>query len=109
MPSYDDIFRDDEDEDSGGEDSGNESDGGSEPSGKRRRFDEVGVLEKNNSLGRSCLCLPLIWTDVLIFQGALERRIERQRAKREWEARRSVMQIEKLLVFSVHFAPSSVC
>ncbi|XP_048098620.1 cell division control protein 45 homolog isoform X2 [Alosa alosa] len=57
VPSYDDIFRDDEDEE--GEDSGNESDG-SEPSGKRRRFDE----------------------------GAVERRIERQRAKREWEARR---------------------
>uniref|UniRef100_A0A8B9KPQ5 CDC45 cell division cycle 45 homolog (S. cerevisiae) n=1 Tax=Astyanax mexicanus TaxID=7994 RepID=A0A8B9KPQ5_ASTMX len=53
VPSYDDIFRDDEDEDEDGDggDSGNESDGGSEPSGKRRR-------------------------------------IERQRAKREWEARR---------------------
>lgn len=59
VPSYDDIFRDEEDEDDG-EDSGNDSDDGSEPSGKRRRFDE----------------------------GALERRIERQRAKREWEARR---------------------
>ncbi|XP_063050623.1 cell division control protein 45 homolog [Engraulis encrasicolus] len=58
IPNYDDIFRDDEDEE--GEDSGNESDDGSEPSGKRRRFDE----------------------------GAVERRIERQRAKREWEARR---------------------
>lgn len=44
VPSYDDIFRDDEDEDSNREDSGNESDGGSEPSGKRRRFDEVGFL-----------------------------------------------------------------
>uniref|UniRef100_A0A3B4WZY4 CDC45 cell division cycle 45 homolog (S. cerevisiae) n=1 Tax=Seriola lalandi dorsalis TaxID=1841481 RepID=A0A3B4WZY4_SERLL len=54
VPSYDDIFRDEDDEEGG--DSGNESDGGSEPSGKRRRFDE--------------------------------RRIERQRAKREWEARR---------------------
>lgn len=43
MPSYDEIFHDDEDEDDGG-DSGNESDGGSEPSGKRRRFDEVGFL-----------------------------------------------------------------
>lgn len=38
MPSYDDIFRDDEED---GDDSGNESDLGSEPSGKRRRFDEV--------------------------------------------------------------------
>ncbi|KAM9392015.1 cell division control protein 45 homolog [Pholidichthys leucotaenia] len=57
IPSYDDIFRDEDDE---GEDSGNESDDGSEPSGKRRRFDE----------------------------GAIERRIERQRARREWEARR---------------------
>ncbi|KAG7490967.1 cell division control protein 45-like [Solea senegalensis] len=58
VPLYDDIFRDDEENEEG--DSGNESDGGSEPSGKRRRFDE----------------------------GAVERRIERQRAKREWEARR---------------------
>ncbi|XP_068166660.1 cell division control protein 45 homolog [Antennarius striatus] len=58
VPSYDDIFRDDEEEEGG--DSGNESDEGSEPSGKRRRFDE----------------------------GAVERRIERHRAKREWEARR---------------------
>uniref|UniRef100_A0A8C3A2X7 CDC45 cell division cycle 45 homolog (S. cerevisiae) n=1 Tax=Cyclopterus lumpus TaxID=8103 RepID=A0A8C3A2X7_CYCLU len=39
VPSYDDIFRD---EDEGeGSDSGNESEEGSEPSGKRRRFDEV--------------------------------------------------------------------
>lgn len=58
VPSYDDIFRDEEEEE--GEDSGNESDDGSEPSGKRRRFDE----------------------------GTIERRIERQRAKREWEGRR---------------------
>ncbi|KAK6306234.1 hypothetical protein J4Q44_G00231590 [Coregonus suidteri] len=58
VPSYDDIFRDEEVE--GGDDSGNESDGGSEPSGKRRRYDE----------------------------GEVERRIERQRATREWEARR---------------------
>ncbi|XP_064793078.1 cell division control protein 45 homolog [Oncorhynchus masou masou] len=58
VPSYDDIFRDEEEE--GGDDSGNESDGGSEPSGKRRRYDE----------------------------GEVERRIERQRATREWEARR---------------------
>lgn len=41
VPSYDDIFRDDEEEEGG--DSGNESDDGSEPSGKRRRFDEVRV------------------------------------------------------------------
>ncbi|KAK2901896.1 cell division control protein 45 homolog [Channa argus] len=59
VPSYDDIFRD-EDDNEEGSDSGNESDEGSEPSGKRRRFDE----------------------------GAVERRIERQRARREWEARR---------------------
>lgn len=58
VPSYDDIFRDEDDEEGG--DSGNESDEASEPSGKRRRFDE----------------------------GAVERRIERQRARREWEARR---------------------
>lgn len=58
IPNYDDIFRDDEDED-GEDDSGNESEG-SEPSGKRRRFDE----------------------------GAVERRIEKRRQRREWEARR---------------------
>ncbi|KAG8597294.1 hypothetical protein GDO81_002240 [Engystomops pustulosus] len=58
IPAYDDIFRDDEDEDED-DDSGNESEG-SEPSGKRRRFDE----------------------------GAVERRIERRRQRREWEARR---------------------
>ncbi|KAM5191325.1 cell division control protein 45 homolog [Mantella aurantiaca] len=58
IPAYDDIFRDDEEVEDG-EDSGNESDG-SEPSGKRRRFDE----------------------------GAVERRIERRRERREWEARR---------------------
>ncbi|XP_053327030.1 cell division control protein 45 homolog [Spea bombifrons] len=57
IPNYDDIFRDDDDEE--GEDSGNESDG-SEPSGKRRRFDE----------------------------GAVERRIDKRRQRREWEARR---------------------
>lgn len=39
VPAYDDIFRDEDDEDGG--DSGNESDNGSEPSGKRRRYDEV--------------------------------------------------------------------
>uniref|UniRef100_A0A667XUG1 CDC45 cell division cycle 45 homolog (S. cerevisiae) n=1 Tax=Myripristis murdjan TaxID=586833 RepID=A0A667XUG1_9TELE len=39
VPSYDDIFRDEDEED--GDDSGNESDLGSEPSGKRRRFDEI--------------------------------------------------------------------
>uniref|UniRef100_A0A9J8B1Y1 CDC45 cell division cycle 45 homolog (S. cerevisiae) n=1 Tax=Cyprinus carpio carpio TaxID=630221 RepID=A0A9J8B1Y1_CYPCA len=61
VPSYDDIFRDDEEDEEGdGDDSGNESDGSAEPSGKRRRYDE----------------------------DALERRIERQRARREWEARR---------------------
>lgn len=42
VPSYDDIFRDDDGNEEGG-DSGNESDDGSEPSGKRRRFDEVRI------------------------------------------------------------------
>ncbi|XP_051923176.1 cell division control protein 45 homolog [Hippocampus zosterae] len=59
VPSYDEIFRDDDEDEEGG-DSGNESDEGTEPSGKRRRYDE----------------------------GSVERRIERQREKREWEARR---------------------
>lgn len=44
MPSYDDIFRDEDDEERG--DSGNESDEGSEPSGKRRRYDQVRVEQK---------------------------------------------------------------
>ncbi|XP_078524076.1 cell division control protein 45 homolog isoform X1 [Lissotriton helveticus] len=48
-----------DDEDEDGDDSGNDSDG-SEPSGKRQRFDE----------------------------GALERRIEKRRARRAWESRR---------------------
>uniref|UniRef100_A0A8C5PBD8 Cell division cycle 45 n=1 Tax=Leptobrachium leishanense TaxID=445787 RepID=A0A8C5PBD8_9ANUR len=61
IPSYDDIFRDEED----GEDSGNESEG-SEPSGKRRRFDE----------------------------GAVERRIEKRRQMRTWEARRKEILFE---------------
>ncbi|XP_068452375.1 cell division control protein 45 homolog [Clinocottus analis] len=60
VPSYDDIFRDEDDEEGEGGDSGNESEEGSEPSGKRRRFDEE----------------------------AVERRIERRRAKVEWEGRR---------------------
>uniref|UniRef100_A0A3Q3ML92 CDC45 cell division cycle 45 homolog (S. cerevisiae) n=1 Tax=Mastacembelus armatus TaxID=205130 RepID=A0A3Q3ML92_9TELE len=42
VPSYDDIFRDEDDDEEGG-DSGNESDESSEPTGKRRRFDEVHV------------------------------------------------------------------
>uniref|UniRef100_A0A9J8DJI7 CDC45 cell division cycle 45 homolog (S. cerevisiae) n=2 Tax=Cyprinus carpio TaxID=7962 RepID=A0A9J8DJI7_CYPCA len=42
VPSYDDIFRDDEEDEEGdGDDSGNESDGSAEPSGKRRRYDEA--------------------------------------------------------------------
>lgn len=68
MPSYDDIFRDDEDEDSDGGDSGNESDGGSEPSGKRRRFDEVGFILSLLMPAESNVCwLSLIWTNVLTF------------------------------------------
>lgn len=41
VPSYDDIFQDDDEGEEG--DSGNESEEGSEPSGKRRRFDEVRI------------------------------------------------------------------
>uniref|UniRef100_A0A7N8WWA1 CDC45 cell division cycle 45 homolog (S. cerevisiae) n=1 Tax=Mastacembelus armatus TaxID=205130 RepID=A0A7N8WWA1_9TELE len=44
VPSYDDIFRDEDDDEEGG-DSGNESDESSEPTGKRRRFDE-GAVER---------------------------------------------------------------
>lgn len=46
VPSYDDIFRDEDEE---GGDSGNESDEGSEPSGKRRRFDEVRIEQNENT------------------------------------------------------------
>lgn len=51
VPSYDDIFRDDEEEEEGGGDSGNESDEGSEPSGKRRRFDEVRISRTGEIIG----------------------------------------------------------
>uniref|UniRef100_A0A8C1DJS2 CDC45 cell division cycle 45 homolog (S. cerevisiae) n=1 Tax=Cyprinus carpio carpio TaxID=630221 RepID=A0A8C1DJS2_CYPCA len=44
VPSYDDIFRDDEEDEEEGEDSGNESDGSAEPSGKRRRYDEAALV-----------------------------------------------------------------
>ncbi|XP_069789783.1 cell division control protein 45 homolog isoform X4 [Narcine bancroftii] len=54
VPAYDDLFRDDD-----SEDSGNESEG-SEPTGKRRRLDEV----------------------------TMERRIDRRRQRREWEDHR---------------------
>uniref|UniRef100_A0AAR2LH98 CDC45 cell division cycle 45 homolog (S. cerevisiae) n=1 Tax=Pygocentrus nattereri TaxID=42514 RepID=A0AAR2LH98_PYGNA len=61
VPSYDDIFRDDEgeDEDADGGDSGNESDGSSEPSGKRRRFDEAGFLFLVPVSEEICNCHPL--------------------------------------------------
>lgn len=48
IPAYDDIFRDEEEEE---EDSGNESDG-SEPSGKRKRFEEVYFLQHCSVQGR---------------------------------------------------------
>lgn len=57
IPSYEDVFRDDE---SDSEDSGAESDS-SEPTGKRRRFDEE----------------------------ALERRLNRRQERRNWEDKRS--------------------
>uniref|UniRef100_A0A672P8W2 CDC45 cell division cycle 45 homolog (S. cerevisiae) n=1 Tax=Sinocyclocheilus grahami TaxID=75366 RepID=A0A672P8W2_SINGR len=43
VPSYDDIFHDDEEDEEDGDDSGNESDGSAEPSGKRRRYDEARI------------------------------------------------------------------
>lgn len=52
MPSYDEIFRDEDEENE--DDSGNESDEGSEPSGKRRRFDEVSWESRpNETYGRT--------------------------------------------------------
>lgn len=90
VPSYDDIFRD-EDEEEGG-DSGNESEG-SEPSGKRRRFDEVwveGILSTPLKCTEREAKLTVVTLTLLIIllQGAVERRIERRRARREWEAQR---------------------
>ena len=56
VPSYDDIFREDEEEEGeGGGDSGNESEAGSEPSGKRRRFDEVGRRSRSTLTTRRML------------------------------------------------------
>uniref|UniRef100_A0A672P4I2 CDC45 cell division cycle 45 homolog (S. cerevisiae) n=1 Tax=Sinocyclocheilus grahami TaxID=75366 RepID=A0A672P4I2_SINGR len=56
VPSYDDIFHDDEEDEEDGDDSGNESDGSAEPSGKRRRYDECTVyyILPENSLVSSC-------------------------------------------------------
>lgn len=84
VPSYDDIFRDEEGEE--GDDSGNESGEGSEPSGKRRRFDEVCTEYVWNIEWKHQRSMAVWFCSLL--QGAVERRIERQRAKREWEARR---------------------
>lgn len=84
VPAYDDIFQDDDEDEEGG-DSGNESDGGSEPSGKRRRFDEVRNLTQIDLYKVDCDCGV---TGLMSPQGALERRIDRQRARREWEAQR---------------------
>uniref|UniRef100_A0A8C5EH61 CDC45-like protein n=1 Tax=Gouania willdenowi TaxID=441366 RepID=A0A8C5EH61_GOUWI len=53
VPSYDDIFRDEEENEEGG-DSGNESEEGSEPSGKRRRFDEMFVCFSEKRLRHIC-------------------------------------------------------
>lgn len=53
VPSYDDIFRDEDEDEEGGDDSGNESVDGSEPSGKRRRFDEVRLWNKIRILCRN--------------------------------------------------------
>lgn len=55
VPSYDDIFRDEDGGDDDGSDSGNESDDGSEPSGKRRRYDEVRDGGKRNPTKLSVL------------------------------------------------------
>lgn len=59
VPSYDEIFRDEDEENE--DDSGNESDEGSEPSGKRRRFDEVSWKSRPNgtvelTITQACLC-----------------------------------------------------
>lgn len=90
MPSYDDIFRDEDEEDGDGADSGNESEDGSEPSGKRRRYDEVRDEGEKRPLDyQSIASVSLMLRHrVVTPQGAVERRIERQREKREWEARR---------------------
>lgn len=58
VPSYDDIFRDEGDEEGG--DSGNESDEGSEPSGKRRRFDEVCITELRCSVVKIQNCVDCV-------------------------------------------------
>uniref|UniRef100_A0A4W3J4M7 CDC45 cell division cycle 45 homolog (S. cerevisiae) n=1 Tax=Callorhinchus milii TaxID=7868 RepID=A0A4W3J4M7_CALMI len=54
VPGYDDLFRDDEEQNS--EDSGNESEG-SEPSGKRRRFDEVSIIDSRHIA--NCVCTQI--------------------------------------------------
>uniref|UniRef100_A0A3B3DSV7 CDC45 cell division cycle 45 homolog (S. cerevisiae) n=1 Tax=Oryzias melastigma TaxID=30732 RepID=A0A3B3DSV7_ORYME len=69
VPSYDEIFRDEDEENE--DDSGNESDEGSEPSGKRRRFDEVswesrpnetyGRTDKNTLIPAAMMFFELAW------------------------------------------------
>uniref|UniRef100_A0A672LI83 CDC45 cell division cycle 45 homolog (S. cerevisiae) n=1 Tax=Sinocyclocheilus grahami TaxID=75366 RepID=A0A672LI83_SINGR len=56
VPSYDDIFRDDEEDEEAGDDSGNESDGSAEPSGKRRRYDEARFIIMSYMLECVCVC-----------------------------------------------------
>lgn len=71
MPAYDDIFRDEGDEDGDGGDSGNESEDGSEPSGKRRRYDEVrGGGKKTHTKESVQSCRPLVFDVVSPCPGA---------------------------------------
>lgn len=81
VPTYDDIFRDEDDEDGEGGDSGNESDGGSEPSGKRRRFDEVRGRENKRMWWELCRLVFNVLTvfhDITGGGGAENRKTERK-------------------------------
>ncbi|MGH0172460.1 UNVERIFIED_CONTAM: hypothetical protein FKN15_071507 [Acipenser sinensis] len=98
IPSYDDIFRDDEEEGEDGDDSGNESEGGSEPSGKRRRREILFDYEQYEYHGTSSalVMFELAWVmskdskDMLCMKyvtdvGTLQRHVSRHNHRNEDE------------------------
>uniref|UniRef100_A0A671S8Y5 Cell division control protein 45 homolog n=1 Tax=Sinocyclocheilus anshuiensis TaxID=1608454 RepID=A0A671S8Y5_9TELE len=72
VPSYDDIFRDDEEDEEAGDDSGNESDGSAEPSGKRRRYDEARFIIMSYLLEVAGLFLFRSSNAVFLNQGSVD-------------------------------------
>ena len=80
VPTYDDIFRDEDEE---GGDSGNESEDGSEPSGKRRRYDEVRVEQNQWTPLKGISCEDL--TEVF-FMNACDHVAAGRSGEEDWKA-----------------------